>query len=287
PGEDTSHDFAASLARERQNPGSPLPSTVGAAMQRQLGLRPSAVRIHQNSESNRLASEINAEAFTANNDVFLKRSFRPDTRANQQLFTHELAHVAQHQRWPGPANELLVQRAIAFDRRAAEATAKEVSNDNKVSDTSGLFWEFVSGMSQYFGLGYKHPTDEPYRITGVFDTPDAAKLEQQIASTYAKPISVQSARGGYEDITAKEALEFWNETRASLRRHATGMAKDDKKPKAANDVNVIDSQDPTLTSPMAEKKKKVHVSPERLAQFQGRRSSKAEGESRGEGGEAG
>src|SRR5690606_28338434 len=59
PGEDTSHDFAASLARERQNPGSPLPSTVGAAMQRQLGLRPSAVRIHQNSESNRLASEIN------------------------------------------------------------------------------------------------------------------------------------------------------------------------------------------------------------------------------------
>jgi hypothetical protein len=88
---------AATLSR-RQGTGSPLPESVAQPMGDLLGADLSGVRVHADSEADRISRSMQATAFTYGQDVyFTSGTYAPDSSAGQRLLAHEMAHVTQNQ----------------------------------------------------------------------------------------------------------------------------------------------------------------------------------------------
>ncbi len=76
--------------------GRELPRAERAFFGPRLGLDLSGVRIHADSEADRLARRLGAQAFTHGNDVFFARGrYRPGSPEGRRLLAHELAHLRQ------------------------------------------------------------------------------------------------------------------------------------------------------------------------------------------------
>jgi hypothetical protein len=93
----------SSLAESRDvgssRAGELLPDRLRRSMERGLGEPLDDVRIHRDSEANRLAKNVHARAFTVGDDLFFRRGqFEPQTDAGRRLIAHELAHVVQQRR---------------------------------------------------------------------------------------------------------------------------------------------------------------------------------------------
>lgn len=165
------------------------------------------------------------------------------------MLAHELTHVVQQRR--RPAGELPVQRAVDFDPAAANARAREVDDQGNVSESMELFWELVTGLAQFLGFGYRYDHKDPFRIVELTDTSsEMIRIESKISSTYASPIQVQSAQGGFEYVDETKALKIWRETRKEVSKHV------DK------GFEVVESSSQRFSGPMAELKGKIHVKPD-------------------------
>ncbi len=80
----------------RKGNGLSLPESVRTFMEPRFGYDFSQVRVHSDPQANRLASELNAKAFTQGKDIFFGSGYyQPHTKAGQQLLAHELTHVVQ------------------------------------------------------------------------------------------------------------------------------------------------------------------------------------------------
>jgi hypothetical protein len=95
-----------------RNPGEPLPETERRPFERSMDTDFSNVRVHHDGEAARAADDLNALAFTENQDIgFAAGRYQPGTAEGQRLLGHELAHVKQQtsgavtglQRQPIPA----------------------------------------------------------------------------------------------------------------------------------------------------------------------------------------
>jgi len=85
-----------SRIQELQGSGKPLPRPVRKFFEPRFDHNFSRVRIHHDSEANRLAAAINAQAFTVgHNIVFGAGRYAPRTQAGKRLMAHELTHVMQ------------------------------------------------------------------------------------------------------------------------------------------------------------------------------------------------
>jgi hypothetical protein len=101
--------------------GHQLDDGVRGRMESALGADFGAVRIHTNTQADRLNRSLNSRAFAVGWDLFFKGGeYRPDTTPGQGLIAHELTHVAQQTgagvghgaaKAGAPAN--VIQRAIA------------------------------------------------------------------------------------------------------------------------------------------------------------------------------
>lgn len=245
----TSESFDARLRETRQTGGERLPPQLGEPMGTRLGLDMSGVRIHRNAAASHLAREIHAQAFTSGQDVFFKAgAYRPETTAGQRLLAHELVHVAQQRGSVAPS----IQRSIDFDPQAAEATAKEVDNKGKVSDSMSLFWEFIGGLLEHLGLRCTWRKDT-YHIDKVEDADNAVALEQKILAKFAEGKEVQDKRGGYTRVSAADAKACWDTIRSTV------------KEKVGSGFNVGISHDKRWSGPLAARSGGVHVKPDWVA----------------------
>ncbi|MEH1921378.1 eCIS core domain-containing protein [Nostoc sp.] len=87
--------------------GSPLPDTVRSYMEPRFGADFSQVRVHTGNESVQMNRDLNAQAFTHQQNIFFGAGKSP---GNDALTAHELTHVVQQ---TGAAQrKLLIQRAI-------------------------------------------------------------------------------------------------------------------------------------------------------------------------------
>jgi hypothetical protein len=78
--------------------GRRLESALKTTMERRLGARFDAVRIHDDSNAERLTKVLNANAFTYGNHIgFSRGRYSPQQRDSQRLLAHELTHVKQQQ----------------------------------------------------------------------------------------------------------------------------------------------------------------------------------------------
>src|SRR6185437_5307929 len=87
--------------------GRPLEPATRLLMESRLGHDFSSVRVHTGQTAVESARRVNAQAFTAGDDVVLAAQDR-SPRAGKALLAHELAHVVQQHRGggaPGPAHE--------------------------------------------------------------------------------------------------------------------------------------------------------------------------------------
>jgi hypothetical protein len=76
--------------------GRPLPGPVRAPMEQALATDFSHVRLHTDGEADRLSRSLSAQAFTAGQDIFLRRGQAGwASPAGRELIAHELTHVVQ------------------------------------------------------------------------------------------------------------------------------------------------------------------------------------------------
>jgi pimeloyl-ACP methyl ester carboxylesterase len=111
--------------------GAPLSDDLRARFEPALGHEFANVRIHVGNEAESVASELEARAVTAGNDIFFARGeYAPGTEAGDRILSHELAHVAQQpavpdesaswwQTTPGDAHERDASAASALTSSGA------------------------------------------------------------------------------------------------------------------------------------------------------------------------
>ncbi|MFZ9385059.1 MAG: DUF4157 domain-containing protein, partial [Ilumatobacteraceae bacterium] len=93
-GTDVDPDVQRSIDAKRGG-GRPLGDRETAAFSDSYGVDLSGVRVHTDSDADRLSRSLQADAFTTGNDVFFRRGmYEPGTSRGDQLIGHELAHVA-------------------------------------------------------------------------------------------------------------------------------------------------------------------------------------------------
>ncbi len=87
--------FESALARRRGG-GDPLDPATRDFMEPRFGADFSAVRIHRDSEADRLSRQIGARAFTHGTDIyFASGHYAPERDEGRRLLAHELTHVVQ------------------------------------------------------------------------------------------------------------------------------------------------------------------------------------------------
>ncbi|MEG3928237.1 MULTISPECIES: eCIS core domain-containing protein [unclassified Microcoleus] len=117
-----------------QGKGQQLAPNVRAPMENAFGFDFSSVRIHADTEGDRLSRSLEARAFTTGSDVFFRQgAYAPESQTGQRLLAHELTHVVQQSGESpqvAPSNPLLsrtVQRvseeAPSFVQREAEGNS--------------------------------------------------------------------------------------------------------------------------------------------------------------------
>jgi outer membrane protein OmpA-like peptidoglycan-associated protein len=111
--------------------GQPLESGARERLEQGLGADLSAVRVHADSEGDRLARSVDAVAFTSGSDIFFRQgAYNPSADEGVRLLAHETAHVVQQAAGPVAGTPTGAGLSIsdpgdAFER-AADATAQRV-----------------------------------------------------------------------------------------------------------------------------------------------------------------
>ena len=90
--------------------GQTLPGHLQDPMEKSLNANLSGVRLHTDTQADRLNRAIQARAFTTGQDIFFRHGeYNPSSRAGQELLAHELTHVVQQQGMATPAHQARVQ----------------------------------------------------------------------------------------------------------------------------------------------------------------------------------
>jgi chemotaxis protein histidine kinase CheA len=76
--------------------GKPLPEDVKKPMEQAFRADFSGVRVHTDSEADKLNRQLSAKAFTTGKDIFFRESeYSPASESGRKLIAHELTHVVQ------------------------------------------------------------------------------------------------------------------------------------------------------------------------------------------------
>jgi hypothetical protein len=128
--------------------GKPLVSGLRRLMEPAFRADFSDVRVHDDTEADRLSRLLDARAFTTGRDIFLRSGeYRPASREGRALLAHELTHVVQQGRaaacpsgtfTPAPAPVQRLTTAKKFKTKAGLTGRKGKSHQQFQSLTAGL-----------------------------------------------------------------------------------------------------------------------------------------------------
>ncbi len=111
--------------------GRPLPASVRAKFERQLGVYLSPLRLHTGPRAASAAAAVSARAFALGDDiVFGARAPAPETAEGERLLAHEVAHTLQ----PGAGSTV---------RRVPDLTVVDTP-PGAAADTSTLYFDYAS-----------------------------------------------------------------------------------------------------------------------------------------------
>ncbi len=117
--------------------GSPLSESSRGFFEPRFGADFSAVRVHTDSNANRLAGGLNAKAFTVGKHVvFGPGQYSSDTCGGKRLLAHELTHVVQQNAGPTPLNLQSIVQRFPYETRGVTL------NRGQITTMTGLnYWE--------------------------------------------------------------------------------------------------------------------------------------------------
>lgn len=119
--------------------GRPLPESLRSTFDARFGTDFSDVRVHSDTDSGVLSTELNAAAFTFGHDIYFgPGQYRPDTDAGRRLLVHELTHVVQQ----GGTREVVQRQPLPGPTPApAPSPATDLAETRR---------EFVQSMVRFF-----------------------------------------------------------------------------------------------------------------------------------------
>jgi Domain of unknown function (DUF4157) len=113
--------LSAGRAAPRGHGGAPIRSTVRRSLEAAAGVDLSGVRVHTDRAADTLTRAAGAEAMTYGGDVFFsKGAYSPTSPGGQQLLTHELTHVTNHD--AGEVHLKRVKKHLDFVRMKRKET---------------------------------------------------------------------------------------------------------------------------------------------------------------------
>ena len=117
-GGEASSELESSINRAKSG-GQSLDSGLQKSMGQAMGADFSGVKVHTDSNADRLSRSIQAKAFTTGRDVFFKGGeYNPSTKGGQELIAHELTHVVQQ----GSANSSVQRDIVQKDDDTSSST---------------------------------------------------------------------------------------------------------------------------------------------------------------------
>lgn len=139
-----------------QGGGNPLSSDVRDEMETGFGADFSSVRIHTGSDAVQMNSQINAKAFTHENNIYFNQGrYNPNTSEGKNLIAHELTHTIQQgaakqhsqaqlkvqRKTPGTNNNSTIQRSwLSNAWNAVSGAVSSAANFVSERLESGLNW---------------------------------------------------------------------------------------------------------------------------------------------------
>jgi hypothetical protein len=231
--------------------GRPLDGGVRTRMEAAFGNGLGPVHLHTGATASRVASGLNARAFTVGRHVaFGAGEYRPGTPAGDALIAHEVAHVVQQR--SGAATEAPLAagsaRYGALERDADHAAAgavtslwggaKEAARQAAPALRSGLRLQRCSTFSEHASERYqgydsstepnglvvpvggarKVEVDEKDELTLVSHDPDVATVD---ATTPPEGMTVTGVSHGYTWIEARAGRRVRERLRVSSKRQKT------------------------------------------------------------------
>ena len=92
----TSFDNIERSIESARGSGQFLEESVRASMEPGFSHDFSDVKVHTDSQADRISRQLEAEAFTTGKDIFFREgNFQPDSESGKKLLAHELTHVVQ------------------------------------------------------------------------------------------------------------------------------------------------------------------------------------------------
>ena len=89
-------DDTANLINQKRGKGGKLDENIANQAGQTMGQDFGEVNVHTDAQSDVLASQLGAKAFTTGNDIFFKQGeYNPASGEGQHLIAHELTHVVQ------------------------------------------------------------------------------------------------------------------------------------------------------------------------------------------------
>lgn len=149
--------MSSSIENSRGN-GSALDGSTQSFMENRMGADFSNVKIHTDSESVQMNTELKAQAFTVGNDVYFNQGkFEPHNEEGKRLLAHELTHVVQQTSSTVSVQNKLIQRKTTLNgsyKHNVEPGSKmpvSVGSDQYVSRKPSMLHH--SGVIQQIGRG--------------------------------------------------------------------------------------------------------------------------------------
>jgi hypothetical protein len=208
-------DPAIESALQQCGTGQLLPEEVRRAMERDLGVELTGVRIHTDAVAAQAALALGAQAFTIGEDIFFAAGlFAPDTRSGRTLLAHELTHVAQALRGQvGPAGDgLRVSQPGEPLEREADAVANRVVAGQSAADLLGSATRGATPQSnaiqmQPAALTPTKPTKQSDFVIPL--SQDSFTVSFELLSTGAGDVRVVIAPASFSRAYQSE-LKYWD-----------------------------------------------------------------------------
>jgi outer membrane protein OmpA-like peptidoglycan-associated protein len=194
--------------------GKALDQPVQAKMERAFGTDLSDVRVHNDASARAAAGEIDAEAFTQGDDIYLADGVSTETTDGKRLLAHELAHVVQQRRARGQQSSEISKPGDSFENEADQLAA-EADAGRPVQVKTGGTTPAVQRQPAEKSLGEKAIdfllekgiswTDEGWKIGGIpiEKVPPALKTAANIMAKVLKG----DLTGAVEIINPKDPEE--------------------------------------------------------------------------------
>ena len=181
--------------------GRPLSKETRAFFEPRFGQDFSGVRVHTDSNTNQLARNINARAFTRGKDIVLKSGeYRPESLGGKRLLGHELAHVVQQNN----AHKTVQRWSISKNEAVSNKSSDTLWGLSRQLTGSGMSWPCIRPVKM---KSKKATGKHYYKYVRLGDKFDITNLHLKTGPSVNFRI-VKPAEGAYEKAISK----FYNGT---------------------------------------------------------------------------